>query len=266
MLKVPTHAQILEVNRSAGLFLVVDDRTRTPNIDVLLDPIMKENKTFRLVKLMASTDPDVDVDDKVKTLQTSPVTILEVPRDLYDRLQRHPEDVAILLRTEREMTLCMDNNGLVGRGILRRIDCDKEGWYCWETEMRDVQTRWEKECIESGHEEALDCGWEGKEKPCSKEEQYTKREQAAFMLAIAALEAKPMNMLEMLAAIEGVPKEQRRAMTVHGQHLNGMYKAMKKYMGEDFEPWEALEEHYGHYLEKEGGAGGAAKKRARIGM
>ena len=266
MLKVPTHQEILQVDRSAGLMLVVDDRTTTPGIDVLPDPTMDKSKPFRVVKLTASTDPDVDVHDKVNTLPTSPVTTLEVSRDFFDRLQRHPEDVAILLRTEREMTLCMDNNGLVGRGILPKIDCDEEGWYCWETEMEDVQARWEQKCIESGHEEALDCGWEGKEKPCSKEEQYTKREQAAFMLATAALETKPMNMLEMLAAIDAVPKEQRRAMTVHGQHLNGMYKAMKKYMGEDFEPWEALEGHYGHYLDKEGGADGAAKKRARIGM
>ena len=68
----------------------------------------------------------------------------------------------------------------------------------------------------------------------------------------------------MLDAVQFVPKENRRTITVHGQHVNGMYSALREYMGDDFRPWEALEGEYGHMLEsRTEQVGGSGAKRLR---
>ena len=58
----------------------------------------------------------------------------------------------------------------------------------------------------NGHQSPLGCGWVAKDKPCSKEEQYELREKAALNLAIGALATKKLSMMEMMQAVDGVPK------------------------------------------------------------
>ena len=99
--------------------------------------------------------------------------------------------------------------------------------------------------------------------PCSKEEQYQFREQAVFQLAIAGLDAPKLTLDQVLDALQDVPKENRRTITVHGQHVNGMYSALREYMGDDFRP-SALEAEYGHMLDLPRAAvGGSPAKRLR---
>lgn len=129
----------------------------------------------------------------------------------------------------------VDKPGEVGRGRLPKVRRFENGNYA---------------CIDfHGDVGSLECGWRAKDTACSKLEQYRMRERAMLMLAKGALETKRFSMMEMMQAVDGVPKDLRRGLVVYGQGITGMYRAIARYMGEDeFEPWTRLEYMFGQYV------------------
>lgn len=262
----PSQAELAQVDRTRVLTLIFVDKTETPKINAVPDPYSSDAaRTYRVVHGLCSPyKHNKYVSGNVKTTKWSDGRVeIDLGWDLYDRMCRGPRELALYLHTDKELAGVPDSNGLVGRGFLPKLDEDEDGWYAFETFAQEVGEMWDKAATDAGHVDAH-CGYQGKDMLCSKEEQYQLREQAVFQLAIAGLDAPKRTLDEVLDAVQFVPKENRRTITVHGQHVNGMYSALREYMGDDFRPWEALEAEYGHMLEsRTAQVGGSGAKRLR---
>ena len=250
MLSVPTHDQIAAIDRSLPLYLIVEDRTKTVKIGVQCEPDTDDGKHFRVVVVSATSDaPDQDVSDRVVKIPNSTRDTFQVSRDLFDRMKRGPADLSIVLCIESEHDYDEGRRGLVGRGLLPKVNRFSDGGYNSEELGWYVGVKWDDICTEAGHQSPLGCGWVAKDKPCSKEEQYELREKAALNLAIGALATKKLSMMEMMQAVDGVPKELRRGLAVYGQGITGMYRAIAEWIGTDeFEPWTRLEWQYDQHV------------------
>lgn len=262
----PSQAELGAVDRSRVLTLIMVDKTQTPKINAVPDPYSSDAaKTYRVVNALCSPYAQNEfVSGNVTTTKWSDGRVeIDLGWDLYDRLCRGPSELALFLHTDKELAGMPDSNGLVGRGFLPKLEEDEDGWYSFEMFAQDVGQAWDKAAADAGHLDAH-CGYQGKDMPCSKEEQYQFREQAVFQLAIAGLDAPKLTLDQVLDALQDVPKENRRTITVHGQHVNGMYSALREFMGDDFRPWPALEGEYGHMLDLPSAPlGGSGAKRLR---
>lgn len=262
----PSQAELAQVDRTRVFTVVIEDKTQTPKINTVPDPHSSDAaRTFRVVRVLCSPSQNNEyVSGNVNTTKWSDGRVeIDVSWDLYDRISRGPQELALCLYTDKELAGVADSNGLVGRGFLPKLEEDEDGWYSFETFAQEVQERWDEAATDAGYID-VECGYQGENMPCSKEEQYQLREQGAFQLAIAGLDAPGRTLDEVIETVKFVPKEDRRTITVHGQHVNGMYAALREYMGDDFQPWKALEAEYGHMLaSRTAQVGGSGAKRLR---